>query len=58
MKEMFSESLVEEIMTKGFPLKIQVPLTMSIRANVYFMSYEELDPKDDKETDKLFEIPE
>ena len=59
LKKVLTEDLVEEIMAEGFPIKIQIPITMTVRANVFFKHYEELVDGcyDKQEIEKLFEIP-
>lgn len=39
INEILFQENFSEILTNGFPLKIQIPITMSIRANIFFEEY-------------------
>lgn len=54
--EIFSSDALEKLISNGFPVKIQVPQTMSIRGNVNFESFQEI-VKTDNNYDEKFDIP-
>ena len=56
MYEIFSSENQEKLISNGFPVKVQVPQTMSIRGNLYFENFQEI-PKTDLSHDIKFLIP-
>lgn len=41
---MISQPILDQVIEKGFPLKIQIPMSMSIRANIVFEVFRQVSP--------------
>jgi hypothetical protein len=57
MEAVLSKKVVEEIIKEGFPIKIQIPMSLSLRANVYIKRFERIKPQHNIDS-SFFQIPE
>ena len=58
LEEVLSQDIIDQIIEEGFPIKIQIPMSLSLRGNVYIKRFERIDQNDSLYHKQIFTIPE